>query len=300
MQDNAQQLDRARLSLEGLSIGDALGDRFFMHADTAKAMIRSRALPKSPWMFTDDTNMALSIYEILRRYGEIDQDVLAMSFAQHYHPLRGYGPAMHRLLPQIATGKSWKTLSASLFSGQGSYGNGAAMRVAPLGAYFADDLDKVVEQAQKSAEITHAHPEGIAGAIAVAVATAIATQLKGDPPPDRADFLDRVLPHVPVSEVKSGIRRARDLQSPQIEHVIGMIGNGYRITAQDTVPFTLWSAAENLSNFENAFWQTASALGDVDTNCAIVCGIVSAYVGRDGIPPEWIEKREPLPAWAFD
>ncbi len=46
------------------------------------------------------------------------------------------------------------------------------MRVAPLGAYFADDLPCLVTEARASAEITHAHPEGQAGAIAVAVAAA--------------------------------------------------------------------------------------------------------------------------------
>ncbi len=52
-------------------------------------------------------------------------------------------------------------------------GNGAAMRVAPIGAYFADDLDKVLYYAQASAEVTHAHIEGIVGAMAVAVASAL-------------------------------------------------------------------------------------------------------------------------------
>lgn len=55
----------------------------------------------------------------------------------------------------------------------GSMGNGAAMRVAPIGAYFADDLDKVLSHARASAEVTHGHREGIAGAMATAVASAL-------------------------------------------------------------------------------------------------------------------------------
>lgn len=296
---NKNHLDLARLSLEGLSIGDAFGDRFFMHADTAQSIIRSKALPKEPWEFTDDTNMALSIYESLRLHGEINQDALAQSFAQHYDSGRGYGPAMHRLLARIASGESWEIVSASLFEGQGSYGNGAAMRVAPIGAYFADDLDKVIEQARKSAVVTHTHSEGIAGAIAVAVASAIATNLQGKQLPSRVEFLDMILPYVPDSEVKSRLKRARDIRSNTIDHVIGMIGNGYHITAQDTVPFALWCAGECLTDFEKAMWLTASALGDIDTNCAIVGGIVSMSVGKDAIPPSWVEKREALPLWAF-
>src|ERR1700751_2066446 len=50
----------------------------------------------------------------------------------------------------------------ALFGGQGSFGNGSAMRVATLRAYFADDLDMVVEQAERSAVTTHCHPEAVA------------------------------------------------------------------------------------------------------------------------------------------
>ena len=53
---------------------------FFMHADIALSMIRNRALPKEPWRFTDDTNMALSLYHNLTQYGEIKQDELAAEF----------------------------------------------------------------------------------------------------------------------------------------------------------------------------------------------------------------------------
>lgn len=293
------KLDRARLSLEGLSVGDGFGERFFMHTDRALALIRGRAIPKPVWQFTDDTNMALSIYESLRLHGEIDQDALAVSFAAHYHPMRGYGSAMHSLLAQIAAGEDWRVVAPDLFSGSGSYGNGAAMRVAPVGGYFADDLDRVVDQARRASEITHAHPEGIAGGIAVAVAAAQASRLRGQPAPTRAEFINLVLPYVPDSEVKSGIRRARDLQAKDIHQVARMIGNGSQISAQDTVPFTLWCAGEKLDNFVEAMWQTVWALGDIDTNCAIVGGIVALYVGQEGIPADWIASREPLPEWSI-
>lgn len=299
MSKEKERLALARLSLEGLSVGDAFGDKFFIHADVAQVMIQSRALPKPIWHFTDDTNMALSVYYVLQHHQDILQEELAKSFAQHYDPSRGYGPAMHRVLSQIASGESWRVVATRLFDGQGSYGNGAAMRVAPIGAYFYDDLEKVTELARKSAEITHAHPEGIAGAIAIAVATGVACRLQGKPAPTRAEFLDMIVPFVPESEVKTGIKRARDIQTNVVEHVISMIGNGYRISAQDTIPFALWCVGESLSNYENALWLTASGLGDVDTNCAIVGGIVALYVGYDGIPSEWIQHREPLPQWAF-
>jgi ADP-ribosylglycohydrolase len=61
--------------------------------------------------------------------------------------------------------------------------------------------------------------------------------------------------------------------------------------------YTLWCAAHHLGNFEEAMWTTVSGLGDRDTTCAIVGGIVACSVGAAGIPPEWIAAREPLPEW---
>lgn len=294
----AARLSRASEALEGLSVGDAFGERFFVHPDVAERLIAERALPAPPWPYTDDTQMARSIVSILRRAGAIDQDQLARSFALNYAPSRGYGPAMHGLLARLRQGEPWQAAAPSLFHGQGSFGNGAAMRVAPLGAYFADDLADVVVHAERSAVVTHAHPEAVAGAIAVAVAAAYAVRLRDTPAVDRATFLDWVLPHVPVGEVSSRIRRARDLSTTTpVQGAVAVLGNGTGVSAQDTVPFALWCAATHLTDFEEALWLTVSGLGDRDTTCAIVGGIVASYTGRGGIPRQWLAYREPLPTW---
>jgi ADP-ribosylglycohydrolase len=294
-----ERLRRARISLEGLSVGDAFGDQFFKNG--AANLLESRTLPNLPWRYTDDTNMALSIYENLRLYGEIRQDELARSFARHYNPFRGYGPAMHRVLMQIQDGEHWKNVSRTLFSGQGSYGNGAAMRVAPIGAYFADDMELVIKNAYLSADVTHAHPEGIAGAIATAVAVALTWQLKSrNEKVSRQDFIDLVMPHVPGGFTREKLRHARNLAAgASVNLAVSALGNGSQISAQDTVPLVLWSAGELMSDFVEAMWQTADASGDIDTNCAIVGGIVALYTGIESIPAEWLQAREPLPEWAF-
>jgi ADP-ribosylglycohydrolase len=299
--DQNMRLARARCSLEGLAVGDAFGECFFVHPNVAEGLIASRAIPDQPWHYTDDTQMALSIIEVLRACGEINQERLAQSFADHYEPGRGYGPGMHSLLRRIRAGADWQTAARGQFSGQGSWGNGAAMRIAPLGAYFADDLAQVVEQARRSAEVTHTHPEAIAGAIAVAVAAACAWQRRQQaPPPGRAAFLDLIVPHVPQSEVATRIRRARDLpEDTSVRHAIAALGNSSTVSSQDTVPFTLWCAAQHLDNYEEAIWLTLSALGDRDTTCAIVGGIVAPFTGIEGIPADWLSARGPFPAWPF-
>ncbi len=297
----AERLQRARDSLEGLSVGDAFGG-FFEGAghDRLSVFVRERRLIDAQWRWTDDTSMALSIYESLRLYQQIDPEALALSFGLHYDRSRGYGPAMHRLLPRLALGANWRVAAAELFSGQGSFGNGGTMRVAPVGAYFADDLPLAAAQARLSAEITHGHPEGTTGAVAVALAAALAWQARqAGERPTRAEWIGRVLAHLPDSEVKSGVRRAAALTTRTMAHVVGTLGNGSRVTAQDTVPFALWCAGEYLDDYEEAIWQTASGGGDVDTTCAIVGGIVACYTGAPGIPPVWMQHREPLPVWAL-
>ena len=293
MSASNEHLTRALASLTGLSVGDAFGEQFFARPDDALI----RRMPAEPWHYTDDTQMALAVVAQLARHGRIDQDALAASFAAHYDPSRGYGPAMHRVLRQIGAGESWATVAGSLFEGQGSYGNGAAMRAAPIGAYFSDDLDAVVEQSTYSAVVTHAHPEGVAGAVAVAVAASHAWQARerGERP-SRSDLLDRVLSRVPVGEVHSRLRRARDLsEGVPVQTAVAVLGNGTLISAQDTVPFALWCAAGHLDDYESALWATVSGLGDRDTTCAIAGGIVACYTGTEGIPDAWLAAREPLP-----
>src|SRR5215467_5628343 len=97
-------LMRALCSLEGLSVGDALGAHYFvdlLSATLAPDLIAARTLPAPPWYYTDDTEMAISLCSILARYGTIDQDQLAESFARYYDASRGYGEAMHGLLRKI-------------------------------------------------------------------------------------------------------------------------------------------------------------------------------------------------------
>jgi ADP-ribosylglycohydrolase len=297
-----QRLERARASLEGLAVGDAFGERFFaIRSDFVEEVIATRTLPQPPWTYTDDTQMALSVVSILRQHGKVNQDRLARTFAERYEYARGYGPGMQSGLRRIREGAAWQDVARSQFGRQGSYGNGAAMRIAPLGVYFADDLDLVVEQARLSAEVTHVHLEGVAGAIAVAVAAAWASRLRAtSPPPGGAEFLDLVLPHVPESEVASRIRRGRDLTFDRsIWPVVGVLGNGSRVSAQDTVPFALWCAAQHLDSYEEALWLAASGLGDVDTVCAMVGGIVAGHVGAEGIPQIWKDAAERLPNWPF-
>ncbi|MFG2831171.1 ADP-ribosylglycohydrolase family protein [Streptomyces sp. NPDC048434] len=296
--DRRRRRALAHAALEGLAFGDAFGERFFplfRPLPESRQLIAARSAPPDPrWHWTDDTAMALDLLAVLEEHGEVAPQPLARQFAATYaaDPGRGYGSGMHALLPRVAAAPdAWQELATALFGGEGSLGNGAAMRVAPLGAWFSDDLDRAADQAARSARVTHAHPEGIAGAVAVAVAAALSA--RGEPP-----ALSAVAARTPHGPLRQGLLHAAGLP-PATDPVraAAELGSGRQIRADDTVPFALWCAARHPDDLEAVLWTTAAGLGDVDTTCAIAGGVVAARTGAAALPQEWPQRREPLPGW---
>jgi ADP-ribosylglycohydrolase len=245
--NHSQRLERARLALEGLSVGDALGETCFESFNFEALLDDPRATAKGPWPWTDDTAMALAIFEVLQEHGTLDQDALARRFAARFvaEAWRGYGAGAFRMLGAVAGGADWRVAVENMFGGQGSFGNGSAMRIAPLAGYFADDgYEKVAEQAALSAAVTHAHPEGIAGGIAAAVAGAYAWVNRAR----RADSIVKqglfveVLKHTPPSEVRDGIEKAARLafETPP-EPAVRLVDHGARTTRPSNRSFVRWA-----------------------------------------------------------
>lgn len=284
-------------ALTGLATGDAFGNQAF-----TRYRVRAPGYPPETWAWTDDTQMACSLVDVIDRHGKVDQGELAGLWAERAEERRDYGMGALRFLARIREdGADWRQASTELFDGVGSWGNGGAMRVAPVGAYFADDLARAATEAAASAEVTHAHPEGVAGGIAAGVAAGYAAAVRGQEVARPAvELFEAVLAHVPASEVRRGLERARQLLDRPAKaagEVARELGNGSQISAQDTVPFTLWVAATCLDDYEAAIRTCVAAGGDMDTTCAIVGGIVAAHHGAGCIPADWLAAREPLPSW---
>ncbi|WP_155981466.1 ADP-ribosylglycohydrolase family protein [Nocardia sp. BMG111209] len=294
--------DAARDSLDGLSVGDALGAQFFVPGRSLPELRAGRP-PAPPWEWTDDTEMACSVYAQIRGDGRIDRDKLAAAFADRCEPYRGYSGGTVVVLHQIRDGRPWADAAGTQFDGRGSWGNGAAMRVAPLGAYFAGDPDRAAAQAARSAEVTHRHPEAIVGAMAVAVAASYAAASRTKPCAPE-ELLRAVEPYLVEGRTASGVRRAARLLGRSVAEAAYELGNGAQVSAADTVPFTLWAAATFAGDYPAAVTACVEAGGDVDTTAAIVGGIVAARTGIGsgdgvrGVPRQWLSAREPLPVWA--
>src|SRR5262245_4612475 len=200
-----EALARARVALDGLSVGDAFGEQFLHMGPVARQLaLGERVTPKSArWMWTDDTAMALSIVEVLAKHGGVEIEPLAQALAHRYNAdsARGYGGAAHSVLQAIWSGLPCYAAARLVFDGEGSCGNGGGMRSAPIGAYFAGDLDAVVAHAARSAAPTHAHPEGAAGAIAIAVAAAVVAAGERD----ARGVLEAVIARTPAGPTRQGV-----------------------------------------------------------------------------------------------
>ena len=288
-------IDRAICSLQGLSVGDGLGGFFEFCHGRIPARIANRQPPRGPWHWTDDTQMALAVVSILQKYDRIDQDLLALELGRTYQRARGYGASTRLLLARIRDGGSWRELSSRVFKGTGSFGNGSLARAAPVGAFYAGDLEKAAVAVQRSTEITHSHPEALAGGIAVAVAAGLAWRQRSRPRLRRQDFLAEIVPYIPESQVCQRVSQARDLPTgTSVTDAAHLLGNGSQVSTQDTVPFALWCVGEKIDSYEDAIWLTLNGLGDCDTTCATVGGIVALYTGIEGIPSQWLQAREPI------
>jgi ADP-ribosylglycohydrolase len=302
--DNTKdRIEYAKKALLGVSIGDAFGDSFFGETDNIVASIYAKQIPETKWEFTDDTVMSLAVFEELERIGDIDQENLIKKFCANHDldPNRGYGATLRRLLREIQNGEDWRVVSKNVFEGQGSMGNGAAMRVCSIGAFYFDNLSRVKDLAVKSAEITHSNLEAIVGAIAVAVGTALTTQMMVDSrilTPIK--FIDEILRELPDCDTKSKISKSKTVPYDyNIETVKSILGNGTNMTAQDTVPFAIWCTAYNLDNFEEGLWKAVSILGDRDTICAMVGGMSIMSSNARNIPHNWTTLVEKIDTSIF-
>ena len=197
--------------------------------------------------FTDDTVLTVAVADCLLNSREYVD-----SFHDYFltYPNAGYG---YRFFHWASSGSR---------SPYNSWGNGSAMRVAPVG-YTFDSLEDVLLHAARSAEVTHNHPEGVKGAQATAAAVFMARS----------------------SETKSNMKRS-------LEHLFGYDLDGrldeirpthrFDESCQGTVPLALIAFFES-SDYEDAVRKAVSLGGDADTLACIAGAVAEAHYG--GVPP---------------
>lgn len=273
----------------GLALGDALG-AFHEGGPIGGALWRAvQAVRGEALAYTDDTEMMMGVVEALLRNASIDPDFLAGRFAENFHGHRGYGPGTRKLLSALRKGASWREENRRYWP-EGSLGNGAAMRVAPLGLVHGDPA-KLREAAERQAEVTHAHRLGREGAVCVAYAASVAFREARDRVCGTS-LLEDLRTFAKEPEYREAFGRAVELlRAPHDPaRTVEALGNG--IEAHRSAPTAVYLAARFSDDYDLAVESAIQLGGDTDTIAAMAGGIVGAHVGRAGLPPEPLSKLE--------
>ncbi len=236
--------------------------------------------------YTDDTAMTIGVASSLLECGGFDGAHMARTLADGYErePRRGYGAGPPRVFDSLSRGVPWDEAAASLFDGEGSYGNGAAMRVAPVALHAYPSQHRAAEIAHQTALITHTDPEGIDGAVAQAVAITALLRATSDNSPEE-------LTRIAMSHVKSSVFRSkfmfidRHIGEWGLDEMADVLGTG--IAAHASVPTALACFLANTDSFSDSVKTAISLGGDTDTIAAMTGALSGARNGLSAIPENW-------------
>lgn len=289
---SSSRVQTCAAALAGTAVGDAVGAPLEGGPPRSLATARQqieRVLARPPCPYTDDTQMALLLLEHLAATGgEVDEAAYVALLAERVEPWRGYGGGMQMLVARWRAGSGWREAATSVFP-DGSFGNGAAMRVAPLGAVRADDLEAVTRLARCQAEPTHAHPMGIDGAATQAGAAALAARRGRFGPGEleavaelaetdglatslrEAATLDGAAVVEPAESTAAGAGGGPD--DPTVQAAVDRLGA--EVVAHRSVPLALWIAAHT-PHVADAVVTAVAAGGDVDTIAAMSAAVRAA------------------------
>lgn len=243
-------------------------------------------------IYTDDTHMTIGVAESLIEKRGFDGEHMAWTFIRNYQaePWRGYGPGPPRVFRIIREGEAWDRAADRLYQG-GSFGNGSAMRVAPVGLFHFRDQRKLREVAYQSSSITHTHELAKEGAALQAYAVALALSIPRDEDLEVEAFLSRLEDFVQNRLYREKIAQMRKLLDVRDRaEMVAVLGNG--IEAQRSVPTAIYCFLKQPRSYKDTVTYAISLGGDTDTIAAMAGAISGAYLGVEAIPEEWRAKLE--------
>src|SRR4030043_931677 len=165
--------DKFRGAILGGFLGDAFGSGFEgMHPDRAVFHL-SNLSKKFPRQYTDDTDMTLALAESIIQSDKVDPQDIAKQFSLYCDLARGYAIGAIKSILASRAGLKWHQVARIVFE-NGSFGNGAAMRVSPVGLFYHHDLEALRRAAIEQANVTHVHPIGQWGAVMQACSVGLA------------------------------------------------------------------------------------------------------------------------------
>lgn len=306
----------------GALMGDCFGAPFEGEARVSRSVLNSYfkklldpnlKVPYKP--YTDDTAMARCVAQSLIDSKGYDAKDMSRKFVIEYYaePRRGYGANIVDVFAALRASKFKDVYNPAglQFDGRGSYGNGAAMRVAPVALFCCKaEENEVIRVAKDSALLTHANRLGYNGAVLQCLAVhlalhtqidklnsvnfveALITKMKKVETPTEDDIFDEgETPYTYVKKLEKVLElmeQGNSVNSQRVEEELGIY-----ISAHMSVPTAIYSfirAADPITDIEcdNPYQRTLqyaiSLGGDTDTIASMAGSIAGAYYGMAGVP----------------
>ena len=189
------------------------------------------------------------------------------------------------------SGITYAEAARGLFGGTGSLGNGAAMRIVPVGLFFHDSSD-LYEKACMSAAVTHAHPVGKDGAAVQARAVSLVVKLDPKEAFSSRAFMDTLIDFSRTPEIEEKMRLIQKLINAQSPPSLAAEQLGQTVAVHESMPFALFSFLRHPKSFEDCLFCATLNGGDRDTLGAMACAISGAYLGIESISQSWRMKLE--------
>lgn len=277
--------------LVGSALGDAIGNSF-----ESLQIPETQKLEDFSGKWSDDTHMMIGVTESLIENEGFDAKHMALTFIKNYEqePWRGYGPGPPRVFKLIQSGVPWNVAATKLFGGRGSYGNGAAMRVAPIGLLFHTNPRQLRAKAYSQSKITHTHRLAKEGAALQAYAIALAVKSDATLKLDPIFFLERLNDFARNEIYIQKLNRiGKLLNEKNKSKIVVELGNG--VEAHNSVPAAIYSFLCCPTSFEQSVLFAVGLGGDRDTIGAMTGAISGAYHGVGAIPKMMniqLEKRD--------
>ncbi len=279
-------------SLAGSALGDAIGELAFRAPtkDGLDVQVERAELLR----YTDDTAMAIGVAQCLVDRGVVDPEYLGRLFHRNYdaEPWRGYASGPPSIFYRVASeGIGYVEAASAIFHGMGSFGNGSAMRVAPVGLFFHHSVE-LYEHASRSALPTHTHELALDGAALQAKVVAMAVNLQPRGPFPLDHFLEEIENFARTKEFKEKILLIGDLIASGNPDSTSARKLGQTVAVHESLPFAIYSFLNYPESFENCLLCAIMNGGDRDTLGAMAGAISGAYLGADAIPENWMYKLE--------
>ena len=282
-----RRLEAARGAVLGTFVGDALGMAYEGSSpERVPERVELVEARLGRGTYTDDTEMMVALAESLLDRGRVEPEPLAQAFLAAHRPERGYGGGTLAVFDLWRAGVSVEESARRVLPG-GSYGNGAAMRVAPIGVLFAQEPERLRVEAERSATVTHAHPLGVDAC--VVQAAAVGAAVRGD------EILSAARSVAATEDLTEGLGRVVELlEGPSVSPADAAAALGSSSAGAESVPLAVYTALAHRS-FPQAVAFAVRCGGDTDTVAAMAGAIAGARDGAEAIPARWLDGLEDGP-----